>query len=111
MQGVYEKQIAEMSTMMKQLNLKAKEGEEMKRIVGEYRELLKKQEEIINSTKKSRDRVPGLVWNHTQLNEMVAHYETVLSERNKEIKTKNKRIAEMESEVRETTGLLDRWLL
>ena len=45
--------------------LKAKEGEEMKRIVGEYRELLKKQEEIINSTKKSRDRVPGLVWNHT----------------------------------------------
>lgn len=54
-----------MSTMMKQLNLKAKEGEEMKRIVGEYRELLKKQEEIINSTKKSRDRVPGLVWNHT----------------------------------------------
>ena len=42
---------------------------------------------------------------------MVAYYETVLSERNKEIKTKNKRIAEMESEVRETTGLLDRLLL
>ena len=50
--------------MMKQLNLKAKEGEEMKGIVEQYRELLKKQEEIIDSTKKSRDRVPLLVFDN-----------------------------------------------
>ena len=42
---------------------------------------------------------------------MVTQYETTLSERNKEIKAKNKRVAEMESEVREMVVLFGRLLL
>lgn len=46
-----------MAALLRQANAKIMEGEEAKKTVVEYQELVKKQEEVIESTKENRENV------------------------------------------------------
>ncbi|CBK19737.2 uncharacterized protein [Blastocystis hominis] len=85
----YEERLQEMAVLLRQANAKIMEGEEAKKTIAEYQELVKKQEEVIASTKENRENLSNLV----------KRYETVLKERNAEIKAKNKEISELQNEM------------
>lgn len=53
-----------MAALLRQANAKIMEGEEAKKTVAEYQELVKKQEEVIESTKENRENVGlgKIVW-------------------------------------------------
>ena len=46
-----------MAVLLRQANAKIMEGEEAKKTIAEYQELVKKQEEVIASTKENRENV------------------------------------------------------
>lgn len=71
------------------LNEKAKEADAMKKAIGEYQELVSKQNAIIGTVKEHRDK----------LSHLVKQYEEMMKQKKDETKKKNIQIDELNQEV------------
>ncbi|KNB45325.1 hypothetical protein JH06_1034 [Blastocystis sp. subtype 4] len=87
--SLYEKQMDEMKGYMDSLAEKAKDAEDLRKAVSEYRTLMEKQGTMITALKEHRDKLSALV----------KQYEGLMGEKKAELKKKNLRIDELSVEV------------
>ncbi|KAK8799268.1 hypothetical protein WA171_006015 [Blastocystis sp. BT1] len=87
--SLYEKQMDEMKGYMDSLAEKAKDAEDLRKAVSEYRTLMEKQGTMITALKEHRDKLSALV----------KQYEGLMGEKKAELKKKNLRIDELSVEL------------
>ena len=89
---MYERQVSELTRYVTELSGKAKEVETLQKSLKEYKDVVKKQSDVISSFQENKDK----------LSSINKQYETVLTSRNKEIKEKNMKIDEMTKAMADT---------
>lgn len=89
---MYEGQVSELTRYVTELSGKAKEVETLQKSLKEYKDVVKKQSDVISSFQENKDK----------LSSINKQYETVLTSRNKEIKEKNMKIDEMTKAMADT---------
>ena len=99
-QSLYEKQMDEMKGYMDSLAEKAKDAEDLRKAVSEYRTLMEKQGTMITALKEHRDKLSALV----------KQYEGLMGEKKAELKKKNLRIDELSVEVEVWRSCQHSWL-
>ncbi|KAK8808793.1 hypothetical protein WA538_002302 [Blastocystis sp. DL] len=98
---LYESQIDEMKGFVLSLNEKAREADAMKKTIGEYQELVSKQNAIIGTVKEHRDKLSHLV---KQYEEMMKQKKEETKKKNVQIDALNQELSSLKKELKKATA-------